>query len=152
MVLVGLPRHDRDRPSERHADQDGQHLQERLEAVAEPPPSQPRQHQLPLFVQVFGLQIDQPPLVAQEAVEFGFRPSAAALAQLHGERDGRIDRLGGVVGLGAALRLRHFGHNAVPPPPSWGATGRQRQRVIAPARPRELTAPPTVVAGRRSGS
>ncbi len=40
VVLVRLPGHHRHGPGERHADHDGQHLQERLQAVAEAGPSE----------------------------------------------------------------------------------------------------------------
>ncbi len=66
MVVVRLPGHDGDHRDERQADQAGQRLKPQGDATL--PAAEPQEGglQLPLLVQVLGLQIDQSGLLAQE--------------------------------------------------------------------------------------
>ncbi len=120
MVLVRLPGHDRHRTGEGKTDQHGQHLQQRLQPVAEPAPAQAGQHEFALFVQVLALQIDQSPLVAEEGVERRIRLGpGAALADPDRHGRGGADRPHAGLKLGAALRLQDLGHDPAPPMASW---------------------------------
>ncbi len=117
MVLVRLPGHHRDGAGEGDADEDGQHLQQRLQPVREPAPAQTREDQLALLVQVLGLEIDQSLLVAKERVEDRVGLGArTALAHPDRHRRRGTDRAKARLGLAAALRLQHFRHNAAPQP------------------------------------
>ncbi len=85
MRVPGQPGHAGDRG---HPDRHGHQLQHGLQAVAEAAPAKPGGLQLPLFVQVPGLQRDEPGLSVQEGFGLGVQRLAAVgrAAEGHGER------------------------------------------------------------------
>ena len=109
MVLVRLPGHDGHRRCNRQADDRGHHLQQGLHPVAEAAPAQAGGLQLPLLVQVFGLEVDQSGLLQEESCGFGWQlgswPSLAQ-RQGHRRRTGLIERLLGR-GFGLFASLSH---------------------------------------------
>ncbi len=109
-----LPGHDADRRRDRQADQRGHRLQAQGDPILPAAEAQARQHQLALLVQVLGLDVDQPRLLAQEGVELGIGAlGPAALARPDHHR--RRGRQGTFVRLARALDFRLFaplGHDA----------------------------------------
>ncbi len=71
VVSRGRPGHDPDGDRNRQPECSGHHLQRRPHPVAEAAPSKARNLQLALFVQVLGLEVEQPGLLFQEGVHPG---------------------------------------------------------------------------------
>ncbi len=104
VILMGLPDHDGQSEGHRCADDHAQHLQGEGKAVLPAPDPEVAQLQLPLFVQVFCLQLDQPRLSPQEVSGFGWQLGARPrLAKRQGD--------GG--GIGLLQRLLRFGFRLV---------------------------------------